>query len=44
MDSASMSLATPAHMAQEKPSLELGVSFDQDEKPRASDGKFKKKE
>ena len=44
MDSASMSLATPSHYAQEKPSLELGVSFDDEEKPRAADGKFKKKE
>ena len=44
MMSAGMSLATPTHLAQEKPSLELGVSFDQEEAPRASDGKFKKKE
>ena len=44
MTSASMSLATPTHLAQEKPSLELGVSFDQEESSRGADGKFKKKE
>ena len=44
MDSAATSLATPMYPAQEAPSLELGVSFEQEDAPRSSDGKFKKKE